>query len=538
MTTIQRRTVLGALGGAGAAALAGCSPGSDQAPGGTATEAAVALPTYAPYQGVKPDLPASTAGVEAGFLRYPAEPVTGLTEKPGTGGPVVAMASNPGPIPPSADRNRYLQAMSEFLNVDLNLQLTTVADYTSKLSTVVAGGDLPDILQLYGIPRIPDLLEARFADLTEHVSGDAVNDYPFLANIPTDAWRTCVFNGRLYGLPIHRAAVGPIMYSRADLLEAKGLNGQPKDFAEFKQLCLDLTDARANRWACATPNGVKIFIQQMLGVASPDWSEDGGRLTHIAELEQTEQAIGLVAELWQAGVFHPDSLGGSVDVRALFVGDTTPLIYNNYTVWSGYAQQLRATDPEVRLAGMLPPGFDAGSTSCLWKGNPSYSTVAIKQGEPGRVAELLRIANVLAAPFGTTEYLQVKYGVEGVHYTMDGSEPTPTETGTLEATGVINYLGSPPAVLYDPGLPEVTEQQHAYQERAIPISKQTPVLGHHSPSQGSEGAQLSALLEDTQNEIFQGRKPITEWKATVDRWRKQGGDKIRTEYEESLARNR
>ena len=53
----------------------------------------------------------------------------------------------------------------------------------------------------------PELLRAKFADLTEHLSGDAVKEYPFLANLPTESWRTCVFNGGIYGLPVPRAAV-------------------------------------------------------------------------------------------------------------------------------------------------------------------------------------------------------------------------------------------------------------------------------------------------------------------------------------------
>lgn len=539
---MERRTVLRAIGGLTAATalptlLSACSGDPESKPNTSTSNAKVRLPTFVAYEGVKPDLAATTDGVLAGFLSYPAEPVTGLTEKPGSGGTLVAMVSNPGPIPP-VNGNRYLQAMAQVLNVDLQPRFIPLPEYTSKLATVLASDDIPDFLQLMGVGRVPELLRAKFADLTDHLSGDAVKEYPFLANLPTESWRTCVFNGGIYGLPIPRAAVGPLMYYRADLLAQKGLNGNPESFEEFRTLCRELTDERSNKWACVSPNGVKIFVQQMLGVPTSDWQEKDGAFTNIWELPETEQAIGVVADLWKDGVFHPDSLSGSIDAKTTFIAGTVSVHYDNYTAWSGYAQQALPGNPEFRLEGMLPPNFDSSTERALWRGNPSYSTAVIKKAGKERVVELLRVANALAAPFGTKEYLQFKLGVEGVHYTKKGTDPAPTSTGTAEVATVMNYLASPPAILYEAGNPELTKQEHAYQQKAIPIANQSPTLGLYSNTQGSQGAQLTQAMTDAQNEIITGRKPISTWKEAVRDWKQRGGDKVRSEYEESFAASR
>lgn len=531
--------MLRAIGGVTAAAalptlLGACSGGPESKPNTSTSNAKVRLPTFVPYEGVKPDLAPTTDGVLAGFLSYPAEPVAGLTEKPGSGAAMVAMVSNPGPIPP-VNGNRYLQNMAQVLNVDLKPRFIPVAEYTSKLATVVASDDIPDFLQLMGVSRVPELLRAKFADLTDHLSGDAVKEYPFLANLPTESWRTCVFNGGIYGLPIPRAAVGPLMYYRADLLAQKGLNGNPNSFEDFRTLCRELTDERSHKWACVSPNGVKTFVQQMLGVPTSDWQEKDGTFTNIWELPETEQAVGVIADLWKDGVFHPDSLSGSIDAKTTFIAGTVSIHYDNYTAWSGYAQQALPSNPDFRLEGMLPPNFDSSSERSLWKGNPSYSTAVIKKAGKERVAELLRVANALAAPFGTKEYLQFKLGVEGVHYTKKGPDPAPTSTGTAEVATVMNYLGSPPAILYEAGNPELTKQEHAYQQKAIPLANQSPTLGLYSNTQGSQGAQLTQAMTDAQNEIITGRKPLSTWKDAVRDWKQKGGDKIRSEYEESFA---
>ena len=53
-------------------------------------------------------------------------------------------------------------------------------------------------------------LEHSMADLTPYLGGDAVKDYPFLAAIPTFAWKNsgCVYNGKLYMWPLERYLPG------------------------------------------------------------------------------------------------------------------------------------------------------------------------------------------------------------------------------------------------------------------------------------------------------------------------------------------
>ena len=97
----------------------------------------------------------------------------------------------------------------------------------------IAGNELPDMLQTPNgspppIPNLPQLLDKRFTNLTEHLSGDAVKDYPNLANIPTRTWKSTVFNGGIYGIPIPRGAIGSYHFIRQDLFEAAGVSPEPK----------------------------------------------------------------------------------------------------------------------------------------------------------------------------------------------------------------------------------------------------------------------------------------------------------------------
>ena len=82
-------------------------------------------------------------------------------------------------------------------------------------------------------PTSRQLLEKRFTNLTEHLSGDAIKDYPNLANIPTRTWKSAIYNGGIYGIPIPRGAIGSYNFIRQDLFEAAGVSTEPKSYDEL-----------------------------------------------------------------------------------------------------------------------------------------------------------------------------------------------------------------------------------------------------------------------------------------------------------------
>ena len=94
--------------------------------------------------------------------------------------------------------NPAWQEVNKQVGATLQMQLTPFADYTARLQTVLAGGDLPDVVYIPAIqPEQAQLLQAKFADLTPYLSGDAVKEYPNLASLPTTSWKHTVFNNAI-----------------------------------------------------------------------------------------------------------------------------------------------------------------------------------------------------------------------------------------------------------------------------------------------------------------------------------------------------
>lgn len=242
------------------------------------------------------------------------------------------------------------------------------------------------------------------------------------------------------------------------------------------------------------------------------WKVANGKFTSAIELPETKEAVAAVAKLAKSGVFHPDSFSTTINVADLFGDGTTPVMYNNYTTWGPYMRTYAATSPTIDIGGIIPPSYDGATKPVLWEGAPSYSLTAVKKGSRSRVKELLRIANWLAAPFGTKEYLLRKYGVAGVDYTLKGADPILNQTGQVEvANFTATYIADSPQVIYEPEAPEVAKAEYAYQQKAIPITIPATTLGLFSDTDASKGAQLTTAISNTQHDIWQGHKPISAW---------------------------
>ncbi len=538
--TFDRRLFLrGALGTAaltaGPALLSGCGDGGKS--NTNAVNAKVKLPSYTAYQGPQPDLRGTSEGVLDGFLKYPANPKRVTKGPPGDGSTVNVFVETYSPIPPGLSQNQYWQQINKRVGLNLKMTVITASDYADKLATTTAGGDLPDLLQLAGlVPQLPQMLAAKYEDLTPYLGGDAVKDYPFLANIPEVYWKTaCVYNGGIYGVPIPRSKMGAVFYLRSDILSAKGLDPAPASFADFKKLCMALTEPRQNKWAIANPTGAVNFVQQMLGVAN-SWKNDGGKLTNSLELEETKQAIAAVAQLAKAGTVHPDSYDPTLttDFKQWFNAGNAALDYDNYTAWPQFYVQ-NVAGPSFKIAGMLPPAYDSGSKPVTWQGNPDLSFTAIKKGDKKRIKMLLEVCNWLSAPFGTEEYLFRTYGIAGRDYEVKNGDPVVTSTGEAEVPGLsIGYIANAPTVLYFPGFPEATKDGYEFQRKFLPMAVANPTLGLYSNTNSTKGSDLNLKITDAQTAILQGREPLSSWDDAVKTWRSSGGDTIRKEYQDAL----
>ncbi|MEU2250996.1 extracellular solute-binding protein [Streptomyces sp. NPDC019224] len=538
---LSRRTVLRgtavavAAVGVGGPLLTAC--GGD---GGGAAEAGkrIKLPHHVARDlGIKPDLPKVHKDGTDGYFGFPQETVKSVRKAPGKGGKVSGFVQTYTPVPPGVDRNKYWRALNGKLNVDLRMSVVGAGDYRTKIATLIAGDDLPDFTQIVNgaVPELAPFLEAKCQDLSEFLAGDEIKNYPNLANFPQSCWKVPAVNGGIYGLPIPRPRAVMALFGRDDLLEKQGIDPSPKTFDEFFAAMKAYTAPTRNRYALACPLGMFRYVQQMLGMPN-NWVTEGGKLSSVNELEGTKDALAALARVRKAGLFHPDAFLATAPHVQWFNAGTVAFIQNPNNSWVDLYDQNVAGD-SYRITGRPAFSFEKGVTPTPWMQDPSFwgGFSAIKKGSKDRTRELLDIANWLAAPIGSQEFLFRRYGLEGVHYTRDADgAPALNDKGKSETAIGVKFITDSPFVLTYPDNDDVVRGMHTFEKVFFETAVDNPVFGFYSPTLTRKGAQLQQIVDEACVEILQGRKPVSSWDDTMKTWRQSGGDRACDELQKAI----
>ncbi|MGK4579294.1 extracellular solute-binding protein [Kitasatospora sp. HPMI-4] len=531
------RTIAGvAVGAAALPSLAACGSGTSATSAGNAGKTLAPWPTYTPVKGLRPDLPATASGVLDTFLTYPSNLVQAVPSKPGDGSTVKVMMITYGAPPKGPDSNRMWKAVNDAAGVNIELTMLADADFMVKYSTMMASGDLPDIMMLgrSPLPNEAQFLQAKCADLSEHLSGDAgARDYPNLAAIPGYAWDAMGrVGGRIYSVPIHRPLLGHSVFADSDRFTAAGIwqptvGGLKKD---------DLTKGLVSlntqgHYALGTSTAANFGYLTHAGVhGAPNvWSLNSGTFTATYGTEQFKAAIATMAEWYGKGLYDPAALTTSLaQANNFFTNGTYLSITAGFGGFTTYAQNIGDT---FKVDFLRP--YDAGTTPTPWFAQSYFGYTALKQASPERIKMLLRVLNFFASPFGSKEYELITYGIEGVHFTRgkDGGPSVPTELGKVENSVNLpfGYIASPPMVNYIPGRPEAAKRCYQAQVDIVPKGVADPSLGIQSATRNKQWPTLLNMVNTGINNIVTGKQPISAWDGVVKRWKSQGGDAIAAE---------
>src|SRR5699024_12553613 len=135
-----------------------------------------------------------------------------------------------GAIPPT-EGNQYFDAVNEAIGSTIDFQISDGNTYGDKLAAVLASEqDVPDWVSIpnWNVPpRFDQAVEALFEDLTPYLGGDAIEDYPNLANISTDVWKFCVFDEQIKALPFPGEIITDATFYRDDIFAEENITDLP-----------------------------------------------------------------------------------------------------------------------------------------------------------------------------------------------------------------------------------------------------------------------------------------------------------------------
>lgn len=538
-TVRSRRSFLAGVGLGVAAVgastgLAGCA-GAAPAPvpqGGEVS--ADVLPKYVPVEYAKPDVP-SENGSLPGYTALPSDLVRASEKPVGTGRKITAMLPVWGTIPP-ASGNRYYEAVNEILGSTIDFQISDGNTYGDKIATVLASPrDVPDWVNIpdWNLPARfgSEIVGNVFTDLTPFLAGDAVTRYPNLANLPTDAWRMCVFNGKLYGLPLPTSTIRSTVFYRDDVLDELGITADVRSADDLLELAKEITDPGRQRWAAED-----LLDGAMMIFGVTEWRlDDSGNLINRIETPEYRAALEWLAKLFAAGAVHPDAVAGNTEgAGQRFQSGRSLIRFTGLGFWN---ESLSATQESNPGFSMRPFEAFAGSGSgdpVLWKEPAAGQRSFIKQtDDKAKVEEILALADVLAAPIGTVEYQVINFGAEGVHYTVQGGSAEATPLAAKEITRTYEQLIQPPAIEANVQFPDFVKEKCEWMARSGRFIKE-PLFYGMTISEPARYASIGQPIEDLNADIARGRKDLGALDAAIKTWKAAGGDALRQFYQEIL----
>jgi putative aldouronate transport system substrate-binding protein len=534
MSTTRR----GFLGLVGASVLvAGCAE-KRQVSKGTAV-AADKLKSLAPNRipfdipGLKPDL-AGSEFVQPGFLTRPAQMVQAVTTPPLTSGKeVTAMTPLWGTVPPGIGDNSYYEEVNKRLGGVVRFNISDGNTYGQKLSTVLASGDVPEMVmvpqwELIKIGHFTEAANKLFADLSPYLAGDKAKEFPLLANYDTAAWQYGVFGGVLQGIPWQNDPYPFATFVRQDILEELGLQ-QPKSGDDLVALGKAITDAKKKRWAFG--GGMEQEMQRAFA-APREWrKKSDGTLEYKYETPEWAASIEFMTKLFEAGYVHPDIVANQdADNKGIF-GSGQMIIYRDGPgAWHEALGRFQADNPKFDMQIVAPYPAKPGGKTIMWRNEPAGMFVFIKKGlGDARTRELLALSNWASAPFGTQEYELVFNGVEGKHYNVEDGKIKQTALGRKEVAPTYMFLSGRPAANEKSQYKGLVQAQYDWQTTSSKILDNDPFVGIRV-ERPSKMAGLAKPTEDKMQEIFRGKRPVSEWATIVKEWQDQGGNEAREFY--------
>lgn len=529
--SLSRRSLLLASSAAAALTATGCS--SKSGGGGKASDSAgVKLPTYIEFDKVKPDLPGNEQGLQQGFLKFPEEFVAS-TEGTPLKGAVTGLTETFAVPSPAMNKNPFWQRLNKTLGGELDLIIGTDPGYPEKFATILASDDLPDMMWVppnQGLPNVGPMLEAKFTDLTKYLSGDAIKEYPNLAALKPSSWKTAVVNGKIWGAPIPSTPFGQVMGGNPAVWKKVG-GLQCSTAQEFFEKCKELSTG--NRYALE-PSYINMMhmFGEWFGVPN-GWRVNKDRtLTWGMETDNYKAALEYAAKLFKAGVFHPNA--NLPDARPLVAQGQLAAFVSVGPIAVG---ELRAFKKDVQADVMVPFGWDGKAKPVYDMGYGTVGFTPFKKADEGKIRELLSLINWLSAPFGTTEWVAKNFGAKDQDWVRKDGDLVLTTAAETNAPGLVSALqimSSCENPLYQSGHPEDTRKMHDLEKQLLPMAQQAPTKGTYSDTNSKKGAKIGAEVRDTMVDVLTGRKKMADFDAAVKRWRAQGGDQIREEYQKVL----
>lgn len=439
---------------------------------------------------------------------------------------------------PAAEDNPIQKAIEEATNSKLNIQWVANNVYKEKLNLTLASGDIPELIMIndpYGSTFTSMVKQGAFWDLTPYYK-----EYPNLVDgIPEVAWEhTKAADGSNYGIPRPRDPDDVSFFIlRKDWLDELGLS-VPTTTDELYDVMKAFVEQDPDGNGQDDTVGIAAYIapedlgggnvgpilgaidESFTGVSGEwKWDEEAGQLVYTALLPETREALEYYTRAYKDKLLPEDLLSMvQSQARDLFKGNKAGIIVDKSgTMRKIYADDLKKVDKNFKYTDFYPLTTINGYVS---KSDGYNGILAIpKTVSEEKMKQILRLINDWMEP---EVYNIQKYGIEGVHYTLDASGEKVLNSEQLIADNASDFNHVVNVITLPVDYTGETEEETAANTFFGQVKEER---AKHSVSNISSGLQsetgteilpdLNKRIQDLKSKIILGREPIEAWDTFV-----------------------
>lgn len=442
----------------------------------------------------------------------------------------------------SPPTDTVMDEIQRITNTNLKISWIPDASKDERLNTALASGSLADIVTLPNLESssIRNALKAGvFWEISHYM-----DEFPNLAAISKDLIRSASIEGNLYGVPLIREMARNGVIIRKDWLDNLGLD-VPRTTDDLFEVAKAFTenDPDGNGVADTTGFidrsdlvfGVFKTISSYFGTPS-NWAvSDDGVVTPEFESEGYIKTMDFMKELYDNAYINQDfAVTAKVDQQEKFAqgkaGIYVGALFDSRslrTMAEGIQDQMEL----VMVNDITSTGNEADRA--IWTtSNGVGGMLAFPKSEVKDETELKRVLRFVDDMLSEEIYALMTYGIEGVHYTLEGSIATIINMDKFQQD-VQPLRGTR---VKDHGY-EIREDNELVAKAAELILENgtfvviNPMVGLESPTFSSQGSELQKLITDATYKYILGQINLEQFNQEVGKWRKAGGNEIIAEFE-------
>lgn len=443
----------------------------------------------------------------------------------------------------STPTGKVQSLIEEKTNTKIKFSWVPDASKEERINTALASNSLADIVTLTILDNSSvrnALKSGMFWEVEPYL-----DEFPNLATISEDKRRSASIAGKLYGVPFQKDVARNGVIIRKDWLDKLGLP-VPKTTDELMEVAKAFTERDPDG------NGVKDtvgFIDRndliygafkTLGsyFGTPNYwqhSEDG-KMTPEFETEGYVKAMDFMKATYDNGYINKDfAVTAKTDQQEGFAQGKAGIYVGALFDGKNLLNLAKGIQDDMELV-LVNNITSTGNESdrAIWAGNNGIGgLLAFPKSEVKDEAELKQVLKFVNDLMDDDIYALMTYGIEGVHYSIDGDMAVTILDNDLWKQEVQPFASSRPKEPgykihdADPLKVEATKLILENEEFAV----LNPVYSLESETYTTMGSELQKIITDATYKYILGSIDLNGFKAEVEKWKKSGGSKIISEYE-------